>query len=130
MRRYRVAIVERSEIIGEGLRTTLGSSSSTSVVGIYDSVASVETLVSSCSVDVVVMSLALGHQLENSSILGAVPLIGIQSYAAEEATIRRFSSVVSIYASAEEIIKAIGEAPIFWKFLPKPDPVFPPGSII
>lgn len=109
MRRYRVAIVERSEIIGEGLRSTLGGSASISVVGIYDSVASVETLVSSCSVDVVVMSLALGHQLESSSIQGAVPIIGIQSYAAEEATIRRFSSVVSIYASAEEIIKAIGE---------------------
>lgn len=110
MRRYRVAIVERSEIIGEGLRQVLEGSATTSVVGIYSSTESIETLVSSGGIDIVVMSVALGYQLETSSIQGAVPIIGLQCFAAEEATIRRFSSIVSIYAPTEELIKAIGEA--------------------
>lgn len=110
MKRYRVAIVERSELIAEGIRAILEYSASISIIGRYDNLGDVEALVHSDSVDAIVMSSTLGHQLETSSLVGALPIVALQWCATEESLLRRFSSIVSIYNSGEEIIKAVCDA--------------------
>ena len=110
MKRYRVAIVETSALIAEGIASILRSSATMEVVGTYAAVQEVEPLLAAGGIDVVVAAVGLCHQLEESSLAGQMPVVGLQSGLTDEATLRRFNGVVTLYTAAEDIIRIVSEA--------------------
>ena len=104
MKRVRVAIIEPSRIVAEGIEAILGRSAE------YDVVCNVRTVAeyhARRSGDVDVVLVALQYAREE---LGSVVKIGIQTSLAEADLMRQVSSIVSLYSTEEEIFKALGES--------------------
>lgn len=104
MKRVKVAIVEPSLIVAEGIESILRRSAD------YDVVCNVRTVAEynhRCSGDVDVVFVALQYAREE---LGSAHKIGIQTSLVEADILRQVSAVVSLYSAEEEIVKALGES--------------------
>ena len=99
MKRYRVAIVEPSAIVAEGVGVLLRASGDIDVIATYASPAELQRLRSQ-DVDVVVASLSFVRDIELLRLGGDTPVVGIQSSLADVDTLRRFTAVVSLYTRA------------------------------
>ena len=93
MKRYRVAIVEPSAIVAEGVGVLLRASGDIDVIATYASPAELQRLRSQ-DVDVVVASLSFVRDIELLRLGGDTPVVGIQSSLADVDTLRRFTAVV------------------------------------
>ena len=104
MKRVKVAIIEPSLIVAEGIEAVVRRSPD------YDVVCNVRTVAeyhARRSGDVDVVFVALSHAHEE---LGAAPKIGIQTSLTEADVMRQVSTIVSLYSTEEEIVKALGES--------------------
>ena len=107
MERYRVAIVESSQIIAEGLKTLLSRSANIEVVLTCDSLAELTPMMATADIDVVMLDITQSIGYDS---LGDVPLIGIQTSLVDSQALRPFHSVVNIYSSSESVERAILDA--------------------
>ena len=104
MKRLKVAIIEPSLIVAEGIEAVVRR------LADYDVVLNVRTVAEyhlRRSADVDVAFVALSHAHEE---LGAVQKIGIQTSLTEPDVVRGVSVIVSLYSTEEEIVKALGES--------------------
>ena len=69
MKLQRVAIVESSAIIAEGIATILQRTNRVDIVGIYGAIADILPLVDAAKVDAIIADIALYRQLEECSDL-------------------------------------------------------------
>lgn len=106
MKRYRVAIVEPSAIVAEGVGVLLRTSGDIEVVASYATPAELQRL-RAADVDVVVASLSFSRDIEQLRMDGTTPVVGIQSALADVDTLRRFSAVVNLYSTEEEIRQSV-----------------------
>lgn len=114
MKRYRVAIVEPSAIVAEGVGVLLRASADIDVIATYASPAELQRLRSQ-DVDVVVASLSFVRDIELLRLGGDTPVVGIQSSLADVDTLRRFTAVVSLYSTDSELqqsIRDVVDAPV------------------
>ena len=107
MKLQRVAIVHSSAIIAEGIATILGRTSRVDVVGIYASLTEVLPLVTASKVDAIIADVALYRQLEESSDLDDIAVIGIQSALCSEEVLRRFNAIITTHSTAEVIERTV-----------------------
>lgn len=110
MKRYRVAIVDVASVVAEGIASILSRSPRAEVVGIYRHIAEVESIVASGKVDVVVVSVALHYEIESSSALMNIPVVGMLSSLAEEEIVRRFNATITLFSSSEDVERIVAEA--------------------
>ncbi len=103
MKRFRIAIVEPSIVVAEGIESILRRSAEYDVVCNVRSWAEFEQH-RSADVDVVLLSLQYAHE-----DVGTMAKIGIQTALAEVETLRKFSAVVSLYSTHEELFKVLRE---------------------
>ncbi|MBO5831406.1 MAG: response regulator transcription factor [Alistipes sp.] len=100
MKRLKVAIVEPSLIVAEGIESILAQS------GEYDVVCNVRSFAdyqsSRADVDVVMLSLTYAGE-----DVGSATKIGIQTSLAHADVLRHFSAVVSIYSSRDELLRQL-----------------------
>lgn len=114
MKRYRVAIVEPSAIVAEGVGVLLRASGDIDVIATYASPAELQRLRSQ-DVDVVVASLSFVRDIELLRLGGDTPVVGIQSSLADIDTLSRFTAVVSLYSTDSELqqsIRDVVDAPV------------------
>lgn len=103
MKRFRVAIVEPSAIVAEGLESMLSRYSEYEIVC---NVRSLSEYQSQRASDPDVVLLALQYARED---VGQATKIGIQTAIADSDTLRQFQATVSIYSSADELAKILRE---------------------
>ena len=104
MKRVKVAIIEPSLIVAEGIEAVVRRSAE------YDVVCNVRTVAeyhARRSGDVDVAFVALQYAREE---LGAVVKIGVQTSLVEADVLRQVNAVVSLYSTEEEIVKMLGES--------------------
>lgn len=107
MKRYRVAIVESATVVAEGIAAILSRSSKLEVVGCYRSLAEIEQMATTCRVDMAIVSVMQYAHLEYSTTFNNTPIVGIQTSLVEEDVARRFSGMVTIFSSAEDIERVV-----------------------
>lgn len=107
MKLQRVAIVESSAIIAEGVATILGRTNRVDVVGIYATLAEVLPLVTASKVDAIIADVALYRQLEECSNLDDIAVIGIQSALCSEEVLRKFNAIITTHTTAEVIERTV-----------------------
>ena len=107
MKLQRVAIVESSAIIAEGIATILGRTNRVDVVGIYSTLADVMPLVTATKVDAVIADVALYRQLEECSELDDIAVIGIQSALCSEEVLRKFNAIITTHSTPEVIERTV-----------------------
>lgn len=107
MKLQRVAIVESSPIIAEGIATILGRTNRVDVVGIYATLADVMPLVTATKVDAVIADVALYRQLEECSELDDIAVIGIQSALCSEEVLRKFNAIITTHSTPEVIERTV-----------------------
>lgn len=110
MRTYRVAIVEPAEVVGVGVAELLGRSAEVEVKGVYSTLSEVVPLLRANALDALFVSVSLGAQFDLYDELKCVVLIGIQCALESREQLRRFASVVTLYSTAEEMLRSIGDA--------------------
>lgn len=110
MKLQRVAIVESSAIIAEGIATILGRTNRVDVVGIYSSLADILPLVNTSKVDAIIADVALYRQLEESNECDDIAVIGIQSTLCSEEVLRKFNAIITTYNSPEAIERIVCDA--------------------
>ena len=104
MKRVKVAIIEPSQLVAEGIEALVRRSAD------YDVVCNVRTVAeyhARHSGDVDVVFVALQYAREE---LGAVVKIGVQTSLTEPDVVRSVNSVVSLYTTEEELLKTLGES--------------------
>ena len=104
MKRVKVAIIEPSLIVAEGIEAVVRRSAE------YDVVCNVRTVAEyharrSGNVDVVFVALQYAREE-----FGAVVKIGIQTSLVEADVLRQVNAVVSLYFTEEEIVRTLGES--------------------
>lgn len=109
MRRFAVAIVDVAPVVREGLAAILSRSASAEVVGCYASLAEVVASPHFQRLDVVLMAVGMWRELESSNPLSGLAVVGIQSALAEEDALKRFAGVVTLYHSAEDVMRIVEE---------------------
>lgn len=107
MKRYRVAIVEPSAIVAEGVEALLRASVDIDVFASFRTPAELQQRVRATDIDVVVASLAFARDIDLLRLGGQVPVVGIQSALADDETLRRFSAVVTLYSTPAELQQAV-----------------------
>lgn len=109
MKRQRVAIVEIAPIIAEGIASILSRTATAEVVGIYRNIGDVTPLIGLGKVDVIIASVALYRQLEESSELDDIAVIGLQSALYGEEILRRFNAIITTHSTEEDIERILNE---------------------
>lgn len=107
MGKIRMLIVEPASVVAEGLVALLLRSGEVEVVASYSSL---DELSQTPNVDVAILSTALSRQVEGCAQLQGIPLIGMQSSITEPEALKLFGSLLTIYSSDEEVIRAVREA--------------------
>ena len=107
MKLQRVAIVESSAIIAEGIATILSRTNRVNIVGIYNTLAEVLPLVTDTKVDAVIADIALYRQLEECNDLDDIVVIGIQSALCSEEVLRKFNAIITTHSSPETIERIV-----------------------
>lgn len=110
MKRHKVAIVDSATIVAEGIAAILSRSPRAEVVGIYRHIAEIESIIATARVDVVVASVAQYHEIEATTSLNNIPVVGMQSSLSEEDIVRRFNATITLYTSAEDVERIVAEA--------------------
>lgn len=106
MMRARVLIVEPAVVVAEGLSAQLLRSGEVEVVAIYRSL---EEVTQAGDVDLVIISTTLHRQVEGCAALAGIPLIGMQTSITEPESHKQFRSLLTIYSTDEEVIRAVHE---------------------
>ncbi len=107
MKLQRVAIVESSAIIAEGIATILGRTNRVDVVGIYNSLADILPLVTTSKIDAIIADVALYRQLEECDYLDDIAVIGIQSALCSEEVLRKFNAIITTHNTPEVIERTV-----------------------
>ena len=107
MKLQRVAIVESSAIIAEGIATILSRTNRVNIVGIYNTLAEVLPLVTDTKVDAVIADIALYRQLEECNDLDEIVVIGIQSALCSEEVLRKFNAIITTHSTPETIERIV-----------------------
>ena len=107
MKLQRVAIVESSAIIAEGIATILSHTNRVNIVGIYNTLAEVLPLVTDTKVDAVIADIALYRQLEECNDLDDIVVIGIQSALCSEEVLRKFNAIITTHSTPETIERIV-----------------------
>ena len=113
-KKYRVAIVERSVIIAQGLQEIIRQSNDYEVVYIAESVRAFAERIALLDVDVVVVgsqSFIDGGALRSlHDKMQKVALVLISTVVREDELLRQFDGVINIYDSATQVIKKLDSA--------------------
>ncbi|MBO5820128.1 MAG: response regulator transcription factor [Alistipes sp.] len=107
MKLQRVAIVESSAIIAEGITTILSRTNRVNIVGIYSSIAEVLPLITDTKIDAVIADIALYRQLEECNDLDDIVVIGIQSALCSEEVLRKFNAIITTHSTPEAIERIV-----------------------
>lgn len=107
MKLQRVAIVESSAIIAEGIATILSRTNRVNIVGIYNTLAEVLPLVTDTKADAVIADIALYRQLEECNDLDDIVVIGIQSALCSEEVLRKFNAIITTHSTPETIERIV-----------------------
>ena len=107
MRRYRVAIVDPSIIIAEGVASILRAEAE--VVAVCNSLAELAQRLRGIEVDAIVASVALARDIDDNTIAADIPVVGIQSSLMPMGGLGRFSAVATIYSSEAELQQMLRE---------------------
>lgn len=107
MKLQRVAIVEGSAIIAEGIAAILVRTNRVDMVGIYDTLAEVLPLVAAAKVDAIIADVALYRQLEECGELDDIAVIGIQSALCSEEVLRKFNAIITTHSTQESIERTV-----------------------
>lgn len=110
MRRYRVAIVTPSAIIGEGLATILQRGGEADVVIVCRTIEEVVPRQRSTDIDVVVIDAALLRSNDTIEQFADVVIVGLQCSLYDGDIMRRLPHGISLYATEEDIVRTVGEA--------------------
>jgi DNA-binding NarL/FixJ family response regulator len=110
MRRFRIAIVAPSAIIAEGIAAILQRSGEADVVLMGSTIEEVAPRLRSTSIDAVVVDIALLRNVELSGEFAEQTLVGVQTSLSDGETMRRLAHSVTLYASEEEIVRAVSQA--------------------
>ena len=114
MRRYKVAIVEPAAVVAEGIAAIIERGATAHVAGIAHSIAELEQLMRSSEIDVVIANATLHSEIEACSVVGEIPIVGVQTSLVEDEVLRKFAASATIYTSAEElqrIVRKVVDAP-------------------
>ena len=114
MRRYRVAVIEPSPIVAEGVAALLRGAADIAVVAVSASVADHTQRMRGAEVDVIFASTTLVRDLEEARLATTTPVVGIQSALADAETLRRFAAVATIYSTEAELwqmVRDVVDAP-------------------
>lgn len=104
MKRYRIAIIEPSAIVAEGIESMLCQYAEYEVVCNLRSFAEYQ---SQCSADADVVLLSTQYARED---VGQATKIGIQTALTDSDTLRYFKATISLYSSMDELVKTLREA--------------------
>jgi DNA-binding NarL/FixJ family response regulator len=110
MKRHKVAIVDSATVVAEGIAAILSRSPRAEVVGIYRHIAEIESIIATGRIDVVVASVAQYHEIEATTSLNNIPVVGMQSSLIDEDIVRRFNATITLYTSVEDVERIVAEA--------------------
>lgn len=114
MKKIYVAIVEPSPVVQSGIMAMMSRCPSVEVVVAASAVSELVPTLRSGRIDVVIASTSLLSSLEAMPEVSSMPVIGMQSAMMDEALLKRFTAVATIYTSEEElhrIVSSVVEAP-------------------
>jgi len=109
MKQQRVAIVETSPIIAEGIAAILRRTATVEVVGIYRNIGDLTPLIATRRVDIVIASVSLYRQLEEANELDDMAIIGLQSALCSEDILRRFNAIITTHSTPEDIERIVND---------------------
>jgi DNA-binding NarL/FixJ family response regulator len=110
MRRYRVAIVAHSAIIGEGIAAILHRGGEADVVLICRTIEEVAPRLRSADIDVVVADAALLRGSDITELFSDVVVVGVQCSLYDGDIVRRLPHSIGLYAPEEDIVRTVSEA--------------------
>ena len=111
MKRTRVIIIEPANVVAAGVEAMLRASGEYDVVAQYRTVQEAQANVEALGgVDIIVASVSCGRQLEACEALSGIPVVGMQTALTEADMLRGFVAVVSMFATEEELLRAMREA--------------------
>ena len=111
MKRTRVIIIEPANVVAAGVEAMLRASGEYDVVAQYRTVQEAQANVEALGgVDIIVASVSFGRQLEVCEALSGIPVVGMQAALTEADMLRGFVAVVSMFATEEELLRAMREA--------------------
>ena len=110
MRRYRIAIVEPSVIIAQGVASILRSSGEADVVAIYPTLRAYADRLPAKDVEVVVVGsqVAVGAQLRSE--LQGVAVVLLSTTVVDEETLRQVDGVINIYDDEAALMRKLRTA--------------------
>lgn len=110
MRRYRIAIVEPSAIIAQGVASILRSSGEADVVAIYPTLRAYADRLNVKDVEVVVVGsqVAVGAQLRSE--LQGVAVVLLSTTVVDEETLRQVDGVINIYDDEATLMRKLRTA--------------------
>ena len=111
MKRTRVIIIEPANVVAAGGEAMLRASGEYDVVAQYRTVQEAQANVEALGgVDIIVASVSCGRQLEVCEALSGIPVVGMQTALTDADMLRGFVAVVSMFATEEELLRAMREA--------------------
>lgn len=107
MERYRVAIVESSPLVAEGLKAILSHSAEMEVIIVCRTIADLVPMLPTADIDVVVAQVT---QSASCDMLGETPVVGLQTSMVDGEMLRPFLSLINLYTPEDAIVSTVREA--------------------
>ena len=109
MRQPRIAIIEPSTIIAEGVATIVRTNACAEVVAMVRRPSEMPTL-RTLELDAILLAVCYAEDIASWNDIDDTTIIGIQSSLVEGERLRRFNALFDIYATEEEILRTVREA--------------------
>ena len=109
MRQPRIAIIEPSTIVAEGVAAILRTNAYADVVAVVRRPSELPAL-RTLDVDAILLAATYAEDIASWDDLDDITVIGIQSTLVEAERLRRFTALFDIYASEEDILRIVREA--------------------